>query len=244
MTKTHNERKEDCFLCTLDTHPCTIPKLEGRIVAARERLVNGEMLPTITISTGGGLASIALSGYYRGLVKELIALASALRTFSITLRVYHLPTEPTVSKYRGQPLLHYATNSYTLAVLKPDLLLNITDLSQADYCARQFLLQHLIASPPSAASIRGNLVHYCFKELLKEHDRGALMHGYDARGQETTLAALQRYCEQALKQNSMEMALANVSSETMRDEIFPHLEGLATSFQNQSATLWDMPRQV
>jgi DNA replication ATP-dependent helicase Dna2 len=243
LTITLHERKEECFLCTLDTHTCTLPKLEGRIVAAKERPVNGEMLPSITITTGGTLASIALSSYYRTLVKELIVLGSTLRTLSITLRVYHLPAEPTVSEYRGQPLLSYTTNSYTLAVLEPDVLLNITDLSQADYCARQFLLQHLIASPPSAASIRGNLVHYCFKELLKEHDRGALMHGHAARGQETTLAALQRYCEQALEQNSIEMALANVSSETMRDEITPHLEGLATWFQNQSATLWDMPAE-
>jgi DNA replication ATP-dependent helicase Dna2 len=243
LTTTAHGRQEDCFLCTLDAHACTIPKLEGRIVSAKERLVKGEMLPSVTLDTGGPLATITLTNYYHSLVKELIALGPTLRRFSMTLRVYHLPSEPVISEYRGQPRLSYSGNTYTLAVLEPDLLLNITDLSQADYCARQYLLQQLIASPPSSASIRGNLVHYCFKELLKEHDRGAIMHGHDARGQETPLAALQRYCEQALEQNSIEMALASVSPEMMREEIAPHLEGLATWFQNQSATLWDMPAE-
>jgi DNA replication ATP-dependent helicase Dna2 len=243
LTTTIHVRQEDCFLCTLDTHACMTPKLEGRIVSAQERPVRGEMQPTITLDTGSSLASITLSGYYRSLVKELIALGPALRPSSITLRVYHLPEEPLAGEYRGQPRLSYSSNSYTLAVLEPDVLLNITDLSQADYCARQYLLQHLIASPPSAATVRGNIVHACFKELLKEHDRGALMHGHGERGQETALAALQRHCEQALEQNSIEMALANVSPETMREEIAPHLAGLAVWFEHQSATLWDMPAE-
>ncbi|GAC1616127.1 MAG: hypothetical protein NVS4B7_08590 [Ktedonobacteraceae bacterium] len=239
------ENKQECFLCMLDPrHPCIEKKLAGRIVNAYERNVNGEMLPFIvtTSNTGNPLVSIALTRYYRSLVKELIELGKdGIHKHKLNLRVYHLPTAPTVSEYKGQPLHHYTANAYTLAVLEPDILLNITELNQGEYCSRQYLLKRLIDSPPSAATIRGNLIHYCFKELLKEHDRGKLMHGHGSKGQETPLATLQHHFEEALKQNTIELALANVSVQAMRDDVLSHLESLASWFQNQSSTLWDMP---
>ena len=36
------EKKPGCFLCALDPHPCTEMQLEGRILAAREHIINGE----------------------------------------------------------------------------------------------------------------------------------------------------------------------------------------------------------
>ncbi len=231
--------KQDCFLCTLDRHPCATQQLRGRIVAAYERPINGELLPFVTIDLGGSLASIGLTRYYRSLIKELIAIDA--RRHHLSLHVYHLPAPPSAGEHTNRPLLRYEANPYTLAVVEPDVLLNITDLSYAEYCSRQYLLQRLISSPPSAASIRGNLVHYCFKELLKEHDRGKLMNAQAAQGQETPLAILQRHFEQALEQNRIDLELASVSVEAIRADVAPHLESIATWFQNQSATLWDMP---
>ncbi|TMC21905.1 MAG: hypothetical protein E6J33_03205, partial [Chloroflexi bacterium] len=182
---------------------------------------------------------IHLTQYYRKFVGELRERGTGIQ--NLTLRLYHLPAPPLITEYKGQPRHIYSTNSYTLAVLEPDVLLNITDLNHAEYCSRQYLLNRLIASPPSAATIRGNLVHHCFKELLKEHDRGELMKGHAGKGQETPLATLHRHFEQALEQNSIELALANVPVEEIRADVAPHLESLATWFQNQSSTLWNMP---
>src|SRR5947208_87736 len=67
------------------------------------------------------------------------------------------------------------------------------------------------------------------------------MKGHAGKGQETPLATLHRHFEQALEQNSIELALANVSVEEIRADVAPHLESLATWFQNQSSTLWNMP---
>lgn len=209
------------------------------MVSAREIQVNGEKLPFITIDTGTTLASLQLSRYYHNLVKELVACSHPIS--DLTLRVYHLPAPPTIVEYRGRPLHRYQANSYTLAILEPDTLLNITDLNHAEYCARQYLLNRLVPSPTSAAAIRGNLVHTCFKELLKEHDRGELMTNHAAHGEETTLAALHRHLAQALARSSVDLALANVSTVALHAEIVPHLESLATWFENQRATLWDMP---
>src|SRR5947209_3063909 len=231
---------QECFLCVLDPHPsCTVRQLEGRVVTAFEYTLNGEKTPIIVIDTGTARVEIHLTQYYRKFVGELRERGTGIQ--NLTLRLYHLPAPPLITEYKGQPRHIYSTNSYTLAVLEPDVLLNITDLNHAEYCSRQYLLNRLIASPPSAATIRGNLVHHCFKELLKEHDRGELMKGHADKGQETPLATMYRHFEQALEQNSIELALANVSVEEIRADVAPHLESLATWFQNQSSTLWNMP---
>ena len=238
--------EQDCFLCVLDPHRCAEKKLEGRIRAAAEQKIDGEWTPFITLNTGTVLISLQLTHYYLSLVRELKRLdqqieGKRLRDYNLTLRVYHLPPRTHTSEFKDWPVHHYQANMYTLAVLEPDHLLNITDLSQSEYCARQYLLRQLVTSPPSAAAISGNLVHHSFKELLKEHDRGALMTGYASNGEETPLATLQRHFEQELGRSSIDLTLANISTETIRTQVSPHLESLANWFVEQRSTLWDMP---
>ncbi|MGH2480354.1 MAG: PD-(D/E)XK nuclease family protein, partial [Ktedonobacteraceae bacterium] len=130
---------------------------------------------------------------------------------------------------------------YTLAILEPDTMLNITDLNQAEYCARQYLLSRLAPSGSSAAALRGNLVHHCFKELLKEQDRGRSTHG--SASTEAPLTILQRHLDHELTQARLDLALLDTSAETMRAEIAPHLESLASWFNTQRTTLWDLPAE-
>src|SRR5947209_16040537 len=178
---------QECFLCALDPrHSCTVRQLQGRIVTAFEYTLNGEKTPIIVIDTGTERVEIRLTQYYRKFVKELHERGKDVQ--NLALRLYHLPEPPIITEYKSQPGHIYTTNSYTLAVLEPDVLLNITDLNHAEYCPRQYLLHRLVPSTTSPAMIRGNLVHYCFKELLKEHDRGELMQGHDHQGLETPQA--------------------------------------------------------
>ena len=230
-----------CFLCSLNPQPCAVPKLEGHIIYAHEARLDGEITPFITIEIGNDYASFSLTRHYRSLVKGLIDLGNDLRARKLTLRVFHLPPATSTIDRNGRKLNRYRANDYTLAILEPDTILNITDLNHAEYCARQYLLQRLASSPQSAAAIRGNLVHNSFKELLKEHDRGELMIGYTTNGEEMPLATLHRHFEQALERSSIDLALINTSAEAMRADSIPHLESLANWFQNQRATLWDMP---
>jgi DNA replication ATP-dependent helicase Dna2 len=239
----HNQEQTQhkCFLCALDPHACMVPTIEGHILYAHEAKLDGEITPFITIEQGNDFASFSLTRHYRSLVKGLIDLGNDLRTYKLTLRVFHLPLATSTIDRNGRTVYRYRANDYTLAILEPDTILNITDLNDADYCARQYLLNRLVSSPQSAAMIRGNLVHSSFKELLKEHDRGELMTGYAANGEETPQATLRRHFEQALEHSTIDLALINTSTEEMRMESIPHLESLASWFQNQSATLWDMP---
>src|SRR5258708_10611509 len=130
----------------------------------------------------------------------------------LTLRVYPLPPAIDAREHKSRTVYRYRTNDYTLAILEPDTILNITDLNHAEYCPRQYLLYRLASSPQSAAAVRGNLVHNSFKELLKEHDRGELMAGHAANVEETPLATLHRHVEQALERSNIDLALINTSA--------------------------------
>ncbi len=198
--------------------------------------------------------------YYRSLIKELSIREGASNYSSaqnLKVRIYHLPNPPVSVEYKGRIRNCYKGNSYTLAILEPDILLNITDLNQAQYCSRQYLLNRMIPSGTSPATIRGNLVHHSFKELLKEHDQGkfnsrearnddGVSDSLDANGsakqaEEKPLEALQRHLEHALQLNSVEMALADVSVDAIREDVAPHLESLAQWYESERNTLWDMP---
>ncbi len=237
------EKKHECFLCILDPRksPCYKAQLEGRIVAAHEGQFEGKKTPVITLDTGTTRLEILLDpDYYRSLISELKARGDILAHYNLTLRIYHLPTAPITLESNGRTRSYYKTSPYTLAVLEPDILFNITDLNQAAYCSRQYTLNRLISSTTSPATIRGNLVHYCFKELLKAHDRGNF-NVDDSEQSETPLAALHRHLQQALELNSIEMALANISSDAMHAEVIPHLESLAQWYESERNTLWNIP---
>ncbi len=123
---------QECFLCALDPHPsCSVRQLEGRVVTAFEYTLNSEKTPIIVIDTGTARVEIHLTHYYRKFVRELRERGTGIQ--NLTLRLYHLPTPPAITEYKGQPRHIYSTNSYTLAVLEPDVLLNITDLNHTQY---------------------------------------------------------------------------------------------------------------
>lgn len=240
----HDAAGQACFLCTLDPQgACREARLEGRIVAARERVVEGEKASVLVLDTGTERVEVLLEYlYYRSLVREIRARGSVIRPYDLTLRVYHLPSPPTINEYKGESRRCYRGNSYTLAVVQPDILLNITDLSQAEYCSRQYLLNRLAPSPPSPATIRGNLVHHCFKELLKAESRGdAQLASADNEARPGVREALMRYMEQALEINSVDLALANLPVEAMRADVIPHLESLAHWYERERTTLWNQP---
>jgi DNA replication ATP-dependent helicase Dna2 len=237
-TDSAGEEYKACFLCSLDPgHRCYTALIEGRIITALERTVDGKRTPAIILDTGTERVELQLEDqYYRNFVQELRARGDVIGNYNLVLRVHHLPGAPQISEYKGHHRHLYRGNAYTLAVLEPDTLLNITDLNQAEYCSRQYLLNRLAPSGSSAATIRGNLVHYCFKELLKAFDPGRTSAPLAASPRDVLYAHL----EQALQHMSIDMALTNVSVEAMRAEVAPHLDSLANWFEREQNTLWDM----
>ncbi len=237
-TASHIQSEQECFLCLfakVRPHaemqwPCVEKKLQGDLISAQERMVNDKPTPCITVDLGTKIAVIALEAdYYHDLIRDIIARGKTIRRMPITL--YHLPAPTDVTEYKGKPCYRYIAYRNTLAVLEPDTLLNITDLSQADYCNRKYLLNRLVSSPPSSASIRGNIIHACFTKLLK-HDTT------EENSDKTSLEILQATCKEALALNSMEMALASISADAMRLDVQPHLESLAVWYDSNRINLW------
>ena len=68
-----------CFLCALDTHPCAVTQIEGRILRVHEGNANGDILPFVTLDTGTVIVSLLLTKYYHNLVKSLKAVAAGDR---------------------------------------------------------------------------------------------------------------------------------------------------------------------
>jgi len=133
-----------CFICQLDTRPCEVGSLEGALVNVSERIagVEGQRPPggvTLRLDDDA-LVFIILNEHARPLVAALAALP-AERMRGLRLRVYHL--------WRGRPAspdhpARYHTSALSVVALEPDVLLNITDINNAEYCVRQYPLRRVL----------------------------------------------------------------------------------------------------
>jgi DNA replication ATP-dependent helicase Dna2 len=229
-------RGQECFLCaSLNLEPCTLPMLEGRIISAYERTTNnGKTTQFISLRSDEWLASIALTDSYRAFGRALQERGrEVLAQHALRLRLYHMAAPAATEEYQGKPRHSYVATPHTLLVLEPDILLNITDLAHANYCSRQYLLNRLV--PPAASSamamLRGNLVHACFKELLKSPTEQA------------PLDFLRHQLAEELQRNTIELALAHISPEALYEYVLPHLESLATWYEHKRSTLWAEGKQ-
>ncbi|HEX8731688.1 MAG TPA: PD-(D/E)XK nuclease family protein, partial [Ktedonobacterales bacterium] len=206
-----------CFVCQLDTRVCEVAALEGMLEGVTERL-GGQPIPAAKLRLASGeLAVIALNDHARPLVAALAALELE-RLRGLRLRVYHL--------WRGSPVasgayVRYHTNAQSVVALEPDLLLNITDINNAEYCVRQYPLRRMTPSTPNAATIKGQVIHTAFKEMLKA-------------GQAEVAAPL----EQALRGQAAEIGLRQLDADVIRAEAEPHMAALAQWYGSQRANLW------
>ncbi len=74
---------------------------------------------------------------------------------SVPVRILHLEKEG------GK--LQIGQNS--LLIIEPDWLINVTDMTQVEFCQRQLLLSRYISESGNAHMIRGNLVHQIFPDI-------------------------------------------------------------------------------
>lgn len=205
-----------CFICQLDARGCEVGTLEGALVDVTERL-DGQRIPGVTLLLDdGATASIALNEHARPLVSALAAIAPE-RIRGLRLRVYHLWRE----RLAEPDLTRYHANELSVVTLEPDLLLNITDINNAEYCVRQYPLRRMVPSAPSAASLKGMVIHQAFKEMLKA-------------GQPEVTEPL----AQALRGQATELALRQLDADTLRAEAEPHMRALAQWYGSQRSSLW------
>jgi DNA replication ATP-dependent helicase Dna2 len=158
-----------CFLCALDGYRCQIPQIEGMLIGARVERREPKQIAVVGLVTDAGeRVRLNLGPSAIALVERLAVLpAEVLR--QVRFRALHLvPGKANPPAPGQQPFQVALALPATLAIIEPDLLLNITDLSHGNYCVRQEVLRDLFPSPPNAAGLRGTLIHSIFKEMLKD----------------------------------------------------------------------------
>ena len=214
-----DEAVRNCFLCAYTPRPCDVPQVEGRLLAVyvppeRTRAAYVLLEREDDRDAAGVELRLRLPLRARALATALADLPlDTLRR--LRLRAFHLSAESSDAPAR------LVASEASALVLEPDLLLNITDLNNGEYCVRQYPLRQLVPSPPNAATLRGTAVHAAFKELLKG---GA--------------AGLDAYFEQAIQARAVDLALQQVPSSALRDDAAPHLRALDAWHAHQHATLW------
>ncbi|MFM8323098.1 MAG: AAA domain-containing protein, partial [Chloroflexota bacterium] len=80
-----------------------------------------------------------------------------------------------------------------IVVLEPDWLINVTDLTQLEYCPRTYLVDRFKLPDPNLNLVRGNIVHQAFEQMLKTPDDDSAINqalGQAVREQARDLAAL------------------------------------------------------
>lgn len=161
--------KVTCFLCALDGTRCQIPQIEGKLIGARVERREPKQIAVIGLVTDAGVRVRLNLGPSAVALVERLAVLPAEVLHQLRCRALHLvPGKANPPAPGQQPFEVALALPATLAIIEPDLLLNITDLSHGNYCVRQEVLRDLFPSPPNAAGLRGTLIHTIFKELLKD----------------------------------------------------------------------------
>ncbi len=209
-----------CFLCHYADHPCDVEMVEGRILRVFPGEPRGRLPALLLDAQEIGEIAITLPDHTRPLCQQLAGLSPDLLR-GLHARVFHLlrGTPPADGEARRP---HLRSTPASVLVLEPDLLLNITDINNAEYCARQYPLRRMAPSPPTAATLRGTLIHTAFKSLLR---------GDISEDPDTLL-------ERAMGNTLHDLALRGIAPDVLAAEAAPHMESLANWLAGQRGNLW------
>ena len=127
------EQAPTCFLCAMDTYTCQIPYVEGKLIGARvERRETKQVAVVGIITAEGERVRVNLGPLYTGLVERLAVLPADILQ-QIPFRALHLVPGKANAPAPGQaPFRVVVALPASMAIIAPDLLLNITDLSHGN----------------------------------------------------------------------------------------------------------------
>ena len=229
-THRHHEKPRGCFLCPFGDHACDVSHLDGtplRVTPGRNRHHPATLFLRVT---DGSLAAVTLPEHVNPVAALLAALpGECLRTLHV--RVYHLMRAATaVSEVAGEERTDsFHTTPVSALVVEPDLLLNITDINNAEYCVRQYPLRRMVPSPPTAATLRGTIIHGAFKEMLKRP---------------SGTADVEEHLSRALQAHLGDLALRQLPYDVLRADAEPHLNALESWRAGERANLWQRTSRV
>ncbi len=140
-----------CPVCSMGAPPCALKSFTGRI----EGITGSEDSHYVfrILSDDFEPVAIPVHSCWNDYAKRLKSLLQI--NHSVPVRILHLEKEG------GK--LQIGQNS--LLIIEPDWLINVTDMTQVEFCQRQLLLSRYISESGNAHMIRGNLVHQIFPDI-------------------------------------------------------------------------------
>ncbi len=228
-----------CFLCAFSANgagrvpQCEVAQIEGQIARVMERAA-GDGAPLVTLAReDGAQVDILLTRDDRALAQSLATLPTE-KLYALHLRIFHLFARAAGQRHADaaevigdtQPseAFRLRTSPISVVIVEPDSPLNITDINNAEYCVRQYPLRRMAPSAPTAATLKGTIIHQAFMELLKS-----------GRDDDADVSA---YLAQAVHAQLADLALRQISAEQITAEAEPHMQALAQWYRSRRSALW------
>ncbi len=216
---------DSCFLCRLSELHCAEPAIEGMLLGAKLNTPDAKKGMIGIQTETHGRVIIECGPRYAKLALLLGALPARAQN-NLHIRALHLPQGRHITPAGGEPYLAFTMFPSSVIIIEPDLLLNITDLSQGARCVRLDALRRITSQPPSTAGLRGVIIHNVFKELLKN----------EAAQPETLL-------NENIAHSIIEMAELDAREDEIRQETEHHAQQLYQWRMKEKSRLWsDSPR--
>ena len=124
------------------------------------------------------------------------------------------------------PNLHSGpTNQIPLVVLEPHWLINVTTLTNFDFCQRNYFLERYMLKRQTPPMMRGTFVHEVFDHIVQCRN---------------TASGLRRECSASLTDHALDLAFLGISPSELYDDGKNHLNGLFQGLKYQD--MLDMSR--
>ncbi len=216
---------DSCFLCRLSDSHCAEPALDGMLLGAKLHAPDTKKGMIGMQTESHGRVIIECGPRYAKLAQLLNALPAQAQR-GLHIRALHLPQGRQIAPPGGEPYLAFTMFQSSVIIIEPDLLLNITDLSQGARCVRLDVLRRIISQPPSTAGLRGVIIHNVFKELLKNES-----------------AQPEALLDENIAHSIIEMAEMDAREDEIRNETVRHALQLYEWRVKEKSRLWsDSPR--
>ncbi|MCL6647253.1 MAG: PD-(D/E)XK nuclease family protein [Chloroflexi bacterium] len=192
-----------CALCTLHQHPCNLHRLRGTVRAVQP-IREGVRL---TLQTDDyWTVSLALFSPWNTLAP---ALEQLCREKSPPVVVaHHL-------RAGGQGgRLSLSAGSQSLVIVAPELLIDVSAVAEMASCPLAYVIHQFEPKAPSAASVRGKVVHSALRRVVQGEGAAAALAG-------------------ALQECERDLVFAGLNTADAQTEATPHVSRLATVLGGQ-----------
>ena len=201
-----------------ETETACLPLIEAEISRCLrlEEAGNFDVFFHLADDPAGGEYSLRLPAEFKetALVIEMLLLLKPDRK----VRANFLQMDSQQHGFFVPDLQSGPANQIPLIVLEPHWLINVTTLTNFDFCQRNYFLERYMLKRPNQPMMRGTFVHEVFDHIIQSTD---------------DLPGLRRECSASLMDHALDLAFLGVPPSELYDDAKHHLNGLFKGLKYQ-----------